>query len=179
MSIRLLALSGSLRAASTNTRLLRALAEYAPFEVDVSLYRGMGSLPIFNPDLEGRHTPQAVIDLAEKVQKADGLVISCPEYAHGIPGGLKNALDWLVSREEIIFKPVLVVHASHRGDNVLAALGEVLKTISADVMAGEMLRVPLLGRNPAEIEAVLEEPAIIAAMERALSAFADYIRSRS
>ena len=107
-------------------------------------------MPIFNPDLEGETTPRAVSEFAAQIADADGLIISCPEYAHGIPGGLKNALDWLVSREEIPFKPVLLVHASHRGDYALAALSEVLKTMSVALMPGDILRIPLLRQDSRE-----------------------------
>jgi chromate reductase len=120
--MRLLAISGSLRRVSTNSALLRAMAGNAPAGVSIDLFEGLGNLPIFNPDREGDLTPQPVLDFARQVGEADGLIIACPEYAHGIPGGLKNALDWLVSRDEIPFKPVMLVRASNRNDISDAAL---------------------------------------------------------
>ena len=145
--MRFLAISGSLRAASSNTALLRALAARAPNDVEIEVCDLIGALPIFNPDLEGERTPAPVIALAQKVHAADGLIIACPEYAHGIPGGLKNALDWLVSRDEIPFKPVMLAHASHRGQFVLEALSEVLQTMSLDVVDAAFLKIPLLGKS--------------------------------
>jgi NAD(P)H-dependent FMN reductase len=67
---------------------------------------------------------------AAAVARADGLVIACPEYVRALPGGFKNAVDWLVSRDEIIVKPIALIHASHRGDDMLEQLRLVLGTVS-------------------------------------------------
>ena len=91
-------MSGSLRAASTNSALLAALRANAPSDCRLTIYDGLGHLPIFNPDDEGERTPPQATSLIDAVTRADGIIVSCPEYAHGVPGGLKNALDWLVSR---------------------------------------------------------------------------------
>src|SRR4051812_26955392 len=93
--IGILAISGSLRARSSNTDVLRALKIVAAPDFSVSLYDGLGELPFFNPDLENEPDglPPTVQDLRAQVSKADALVICSPEYAHGVPGALKNALD--------------------------------------------------------------------------------------
>src|SRR5690349_15911998 len=122
--MRLLGLSGSLRRVSTNTALLRALAENAPAGVTLDISGLIGELPIFNPDREGEFTPPAVEAFGRSIREADGLVFASPEYAHGIPGGIKNALDWMVSRDEIPDKPALIVRASTRSDYALSALQE-------------------------------------------------------
>ena len=103
--LRILAISGSLRAVSSNTHLLRAAAQLAPAGVDVVLYDGLAGLPHFNPDVEENVLPGPVADLRAAVGAADGLLISSPEYAHGVPGALKNALDWIVSSGELVGKP--------------------------------------------------------------------------
>ena len=126
----LLTLSGSTRQASTNTALLRALAVVAPAHIKVENFEGLLDLPIFSADLEGENTPLAVLAFAKKIEQADGIIISCPEYVHAIPGGLKNAIDWLVSRYEIIDKPMALLHASHGGEDLLYALRLVLNTVS-------------------------------------------------
>lgn len=95
----LLALSGGLRAGSYNTAALRTLQQLAPEAVAVVLYERVGALPHFNPDVEMSALPDSVADLRRRVSAVDGLVIACPEYAHGIPGSFKNALDWLVGSE--------------------------------------------------------------------------------
>jgi chromate reductase, NAD(P)H dehydrogenase (quinone) len=98
-----LAISGCLRRASTNTAALEALSRLAPAGVEVTLYRQIGALPHFNPDDDGETPPRAVVSLRELVGSSDGLLIAAPEYAHGVPGALKNALDWLVASLE--FRP--------------------------------------------------------------------------
>lgn len=92
----ILAISGSLRANSTNLALLQALQRYAPDEINIDLYSSLDTLPIFSPDLEEPHRPENVIQLIDLIKSADGLIISSPEYVRAIPGGLKNAIDWLV-----------------------------------------------------------------------------------
>jgi len=90
--LRILAVSGSLRAVSSNTALLRAAIALSPPGVEIRLYGALRELPHFNPDLEANEPP-AVTDLRAQVRWADGLLISSPEYAHGVPGVMKNALD--------------------------------------------------------------------------------------
>src|SRR5215472_17585785 len=101
----LLAISGSLRAASSNTCILQAARLVAPASVQLELYDDLGHLPHFNPDLEEKPPPE-VVALRERVGHVGGLLISCPEYARGIPGTFKNALDWLVGSETFPDKPV-------------------------------------------------------------------------
>ena len=93
--MRLLAISGSLRRASTNTAALEALARLAPEGVKVLLYRDLANLPPFNPDddVEDKPKPGSVETLRALVDGSDALVIAAPEYAHGLPGALKNALE--------------------------------------------------------------------------------------
>ncbi|MEQ1951662.1 NADPH-dependent FMN reductase [Mesorhizobium sp. CN2-181] len=169
----LIGLSGSLRAASTNTALLRALQVETPRGCTLALYDGLGALPIFNPDDEGEHTPLEAVRLNEAVSRADGVVISCPEYAYGIPGGLKNALDWLVSGPAAVGKPVMLVHASHRSQISRDALREVLRTMSFEVFPGPELEVPLLGKKPDEVAEILRDAAC---RQRLRTTLADFVR---
>lgn len=145
MSVHLLAISGSLRAVSTNTALLKAAALFAPANVAIETYDGLGTLPHFNPDLDVDPLPPTVAELRTKIGQADGVLISSPEYARGIPGSLKNALDWLVSSSEFPDKPVALFHASARGVASQAALRLVLDTMSARVIDAACITMPLLG----------------------------------
>src|SRR5438477_4040346 len=111
--MRVLAISGSLRASSINSALLRAAARLAPPEVQMSLLCGAGELPLFNPDLE-LLLPSAVVALHARILAADALLIASPEDAHGVTGTVKNILDWLVSFEPFVYKPVAVLNASPR-----------------------------------------------------------------
>jgi len=109
----ILALSGSLRAASINSALLRAAARLAPPGMTVTVFDGLAHLSLFNPDLDS-DPPAAVAHFRSRVADADALLIASPEYAHGITGVMKNALDWLVSFEPFAHKPVAVLNASPR-----------------------------------------------------------------
>src|SRR5689334_7742067 len=109
--IRIIAISGSLRSQSSNTTILKAATMLAPDGVSISLYEGLGMLPHFNPELEGAEGP-AVLDFRRRIRESDGVLISSPEYAHGVPGSLKNALDWIVGTGELVDKPVALINAS-------------------------------------------------------------------
>ena len=93
--VHILAISGSLRAASLNTALLRAAAKHAPAGIAITRYEGLADVPPYNGDLDGEAVlPAAVRDLREAISRADGLLIAMPEYNYSVPGQLKNALDW-------------------------------------------------------------------------------------
>jgi NAD(P)H-dependent FMN reductase len=141
-----LALCGSLRAASMNRMLLAACArEAAPHRVEI--FGGMAALPLFNPDLEAA-LPAAVRALHAAIERADALLIASPEYAHGVTGVLKNALDWLVSFPPFVDKPVAIFNASPRSVHADAALREILTTMSANLVADACLALPLRSTGP-------------------------------
>ncbi|GGE28771.1 NAD(P)H dehydrogenase (quinone) [Primorskyibacter flagellatus] len=167
--MKVLAISGSARRASTNTALLHGLAACAPDGVRVEVWAGVAGLPVFNPDEEGDRTPVPVREFAAQVAAADAIVVSCPEYVHALPGGFKNAIDWLVSREEIIGKPVALLHASHRGEDVLADLRRVLATVTEHFWTDVFLTVPVLRKTPEEIGAMCRAPEQAAALAEFLT----------
>ncbi|KAA1182898.1 NAD(P)H-dependent oxidoreductase [Rhizobium tropici] len=177
--ISLYALCGSQRQASSSRRLLEALRLACPGGVTMKICDLIGEMPIFNPDNEGERTPPIVLEFAAKIGRADGLVISCPEYAHGIPGGFKNALDWLVSRDEVPFKPLMFAHASHRGDLVLAQLTEVLQTMSLHIVADAFVRLPVAGKSDETQAAMLLEARENGLLSGSLSRFAQTIAATS
>ncbi|HJV22755.1 MAG TPA: NADPH-dependent FMN reductase [Holophagaceae bacterium] len=119
MTLRILALSGSLRSASSNSALLRAGAALAPEGVTFDFYEGLGTLPPFDPGLDLDPTdyraPGPVVDLRDRIAAADAVLICTPEYAFGMPGVLKNALDWIVGMGVIEAKPVAAWAASPMG----------------------------------------------------------------
>jgi chromate reductase len=165
--MRILAISGSLRAASINSALLRATLRLTPAGMDIVLFNGVGSLPLFNPDLETRVPPQ-VNALRHAVAETDALLIASPEYAHGVSGAMKNVLDWLVSFEPFIHKPVAVFNASPRAHHADAALREILKTMSAVIVEAASISIPLLGAGLGE-EGMVDSPAVSGAIRRALT----------
>jgi NAD(P)H-dependent FMN reductase len=135
--VNIFAICGSLRATSSNVAIARAAARVAPPGTDVVIYDGLAALPAFSPDLDVEPLPEPVAALRAQIAAADGLLIASPEYAHGMPGSLKNALDWLVSATEPIDKPVLLVSASPSGAaHAHAQFTEVLRTMSMRVVDG-------------------------------------------
>lgn len=92
--LRILGISGSLRAGSMNTALLRAAEKLAPAGMVIEAYDGLRDIPPLDADLNTDQPPPAVADLRHRIGAADGLLLATPEYNYGIPGVLKNALDW-------------------------------------------------------------------------------------
>lgn len=156
--MKILAISGSPRVASTNTALLNTVSKIAPPDHQITVFSGTADLPVFSPDLENQPLPHSVQSFIDMIQKSEGLIISSPEYVRAIPGGLKNAIDWLVSRDEIIGKPIALMHASHRGDDMLAQLRLVLSTVSDGFTEECFLKFDLMKCSANEISQLLMEP---------------------
>ncbi len=174
--LQLLAISGSLRATSSNTTVLHALRSVAPANVTITLYDRLGELPYFNPDLDGESaTPPAPVgELRTLIGQADGLLISSPEYAHGVPGVLKNALDWLVSSLEFPGKPVALINISPRSTFVQASLSEILTTMSASLIADPAFTIAL-PRPGLDVASMLADPSLAQSLQAALAAFVQAI----
>jgi NAD(P)H-dependent FMN reductase len=174
--MKILAISGSLRAASTNSALLRAAARLAPAGIAVELYGELGALPLFNPDIEALDPP-AVARLRARLVAADAVVIASPEYAHGVTGAIKNALDWMVGNESFVDKPVALFSAAPRAVHAQAALRETLSVMSARLIDAASIAVPLLGSRLDE-DAIVAHPVIAAALQAALRALQDAVVAR-
>lgn len=172
--MQILAISGSLRSASTNTTLLNAAALLAPKNMAFQIYSGLGDLPHFNPDLDVEPAPLVVAKFRSKLCESAGVVISTPEYAHGVPGVLKNALDWLVASGEFYEKPVALFSTSPRGTYAQASLTETLNVMTARIVPEACISVPLLGKNLDE-SGIIAEPEISRPVCSALARFADAI----
>jgi NAD(P)H-dependent FMN reductase len=155
-SLTILAISGSLRASSSNTALLRA-AKLAPENVQVTLYEGLGDLPHFNPDLDGENVAATVTDFRERLREADAVLICSPEYAHGVPGVLKNGLDWIVGSGEFMEKPVGLINASVASFHAHESLKETLTVMMAKVLPAASPRVALRSNRTTVDEMVADE----------------------
>jgi NAD(P)H-dependent FMN reductase len=149
MPKKILALCGSLRRVSMNAAVLRAAVRLAPPGVEVELFDDIGLLPLFNPELEAT-MPAPVLDLHARVAASDALLIASPEYAHGVTGVLKNALDWLVSFEGFVDKRVAIFNASPRSVHADASLREILTTMSAELVTDACLALPFRGTGITE-----------------------------
>ena len=134
---RILLVSGSTRAGSTNTALLRTAQAAAPAGIEPVLYGGMTGLPHFNPDDDVDPLPAAVADLRAQIGDAEAVLFCTPEYAGALPGAFKNLLDWTVGGPQMYGKPVAWVNASAsptRAAHAHASLQTVLGYIHADVV---------------------------------------------
>ena len=143
--VRVIAISGSLRSASSNSALVQAAVRLAPAGVELSIYRELADIPPFNPDLDTEAVPVAVSRFRAVLQASDAVLISSPEYAHGVSGVLKNALDWVVSSGEFIDKPIALINASARATHAHASLSETLTTMSGNVVKDASITIPLAG----------------------------------
>lgn len=130
---KVLAICGSTKKTSLNLSLINALAEITKEQIRTEIFTGTDSLPHFNPELDNDTPPQAVVDFRNQLKEADGILICTPEYAMGVPGTLKNAIDWTVSSAEFYRKPVALVTASTLGHKGHQALMETLKIIGSNI----------------------------------------------
>lgn len=134
--MRVLAISGSLQAGSSNTRLLETARDAAPPGVEVVMFRSVGNMPHFTANHDGS-MDDAVQELRSGLALADAVLIATPEYAHALPGSLKNALDWIVGSGELYEKPVGVLSAApsaDRGGNAREMLERTLRAQGAVVV---------------------------------------------
>ena len=139
---KILAISGSLRASSSNTNILRVLIGLAPEDTQIEIYDGIGDLPHFNPELDREGVLLSVQNWRSHLTEADAVVFCTPEYAHGVPGVLKNALDWIVSSGEFMHKPTAVISASPSmdgGEKANASLVQTLRVMMADIKEESIL----------------------------------------
>lgn len=146
MRVNIVAICGSLRSASVNAALLAAAATLAPSEMSISRFQRIGQFPLFNPEAE-YPTPEPVRDFIDQLNAADGVLIASPEYAHGVTGVMKNALDWVVGCEAFVHKPVAVLNASPRARHADAALRETLSVMSARIVEEASISIPILGSH--------------------------------
>jgi NAD(P)H-dependent FMN reductase/RimJ/RimL family protein N-acetyltransferase len=174
--LRILAIPGSLRARSTNLLLLETAVLLAQADMRFEIFAQLGDIPLFNPDRTD--VPPAVAALRTSIDSADAVIISAPEYAHGLPGTLKNALDWLVSGIELTGKPVALFNASARSVYAQAALREVLVTLGASFLDRACVTISLTAdsRTPQQLAA---DPAIASPIESALDRLASGIAART
>ena len=142
----------------------------------VSLYEGLWALPHFNADDDEDIPPPVVADLRRRVGEADGLLFCSPEYAHGVPGSLKNLLDWLVASLEFPNKPVALISASTRATYARASLLETLTTMTARIVPEASVTIDV-ARGDVDADGAIADVEIRRATREALDALARAIRS--
>jgi NAD(P)H-dependent FMN reductase len=139
----------------------------------IALDDSIGALPHFNPDLDrmdGMGMPVAAARWRERIAAADGVLISSPEYAHGVPGVLKNALDWLVSSTHVPGKPFALLTASPMSVHAPALLRETLTTMNTAFVEDASVTIPVPG-TALDAGAIVGDPVLSAMLRRALNAF--------
>ncbi len=170
MGLKVLGIAGSLRATSSNAAIVRAAARLAPTGMEVVVCEDLAALPHFSPDLDVEPLPEPVRALRAKIAAVDALFISSPEYAHGMPGALKNGLDWLVSALEALDKRVVLLSASPGGAaHAHAQLAEVLRTMNLRLVDGG---AHVFTRARLDPHGEVSDPAMLAAISGALAALA-------
>jgi chromate reductase len=168
--MRVLAICGSLRAASSNGALLDAAARLAPEGVHVERFDGIGALPHFNPDLDVEPPLPAVAAWRDALRNADAIVLSSPEYVHGVPGALKNALDWIVSSGELSGKALALIDTS-RSSFATPQLREILTTMEARIVPDASITLHLW-TNRVDADAILANAWAAGALRTAVAALA-------
>jgi NAD(P)H-dependent FMN reductase len=148
--VRILLVSGSGRAGSTNAAVLRTAAEVAGPELRTVLYPGIGELPLFNPDddREGIPVDQRVAEMRRELAHADALLICTPEYAGALPAAMKNLLEWTIGDAGTYGKPVAWINAAGAAAPTGAAdahdsLRKVLGYAGADIVENACVRIPV------------------------------------
>ncbi|NUM79504.1 NAD(P)H-dependent oxidoreductase [bacterium] len=172
--IHILAISGSLSRFSKNTILLHAASKLAPEGIYIDVFGGLGELPPFNPDVESS-PPQVIIDWRELLKKSDGLMIACPEYAHGVPGVLKNAFDWVVGSGEIMHKPIALINTTPSSKFAVPSLKETLTVMMGVVVPEASLVIPVAG-NKFDEAGMMANQEISGMIMRSVEALAESIR---
>ena len=177
-TLNILAVSGSLRAESKNRALLEAAQLLAPAGARITLDWSLARLPHYNPDLDtldGESMPPEAGRWRERAGEADGLLISSPEYAHGVPGVLKNALDWLVSSTTFPGKPVALLGASPVSVFAPEQLRETLTTMNARFVYEASIAVPVPGAA-ASAASIADDPELAQLLRGALEKLVGAIR---
>lgn len=167
--LQILAISGSLRSRSTTGAVLEAASRLAPDGMAVRIWQGLGDIPPFNPDLDVPPVPLAVEAFRTELRSADAVIICSPEYAHGVSGVMKNALDWVVGSGELMEKPVALINASPYATIAQAALAETLRTMSAAVVEEASVTLPIFSGKP-DAAAMIASPQISNALRMAFAA---------
>jgi chromate reductase len=178
--VRILLVSGSMRAGSSNAAVLRTLRALAPVGVSAELYERLGTLPHFNPDDDYEPLPSEVNEMRAGIAAAGAVVFCTPEYAGALPGSFKNLLDWTVGGGEIYGKPVAWINASGRaaptgGAAAHASLRTVLAYTGAEIVEAACLRVPV-ERRMVGADGLIGDDGVRAELARALMAIVGRLR---
>lgn len=164
--IKILAICGSLRTTASNNKIITYAASLVPANVDFHIYDGLAEIPPFNDSDEA---PESVTKFRNLLASADGVFFCSPEYAFGIPGALKNAIDWTVSSGELTNKPVALVTAATGGDKAHAAWLLIFKALSSIIPENGALLIPFV-RTKLNEKGEVSDPATRESLTKVLNA---------
>jgi NAD(P)H-dependent FMN reductase len=155
---KVIAICGSTKKSSSNLNLIKAIAKLAKDRFTIFVFDGLSRIPHFNPDLDNENLPKEVREFRKRLMEHDGILICTPEYAMGVPGTLKNAIDWTVSSMEFHNKPVASITAASSGHKAHAALIDTLNVIEAKMTPDTQLLISFIKiKVNAEGEIINEE----------------------
>ena len=137
----ILAIIGSASENSSNHKLVNHFEKLTSDIFEVNVYDQLKTLPHFDPILSVDNTPKEILDFRSRVEKADGIIISTPEYIFSIPSGLKNALEWCVSTTVFTGKPLGIITASANGKKGHQELQLIMKTVMAEFTPATLLLI--------------------------------------
>ena len=172
---KILGIAGSLRNNSSTALLMKQATRLMPDDIEFTLYDGLGKLPHFD-DSENR--PEEVNRFCQMLANADGVLIITPEYAFGVPGSLKNALDWTVSSGEFVDKPLALITASTGGEKAFAAFLMIFTALSSDIPEHGKLLISFI-RSKIDADGNFKDEVTYYDFKRAIDSLAERIREKS
>ena len=164
--MKILIIPGSLRKGSSNHIILKAATSFIPNEIEKIWFEGLGDLPHFN---DSEKPATQVIEFQKQIEAADGILICSPEYAFGVPGVLKNALDWTVGSGSFDGKHVALITAATGGDKAHTSLLLTLSALSTVVPEGASLLIPFV-RSKINDRGEVKDPETILQIESVIKA---------
>jgi len=171
--ITILAISGSLRANSSNTAVINVAAEYLRDKVNFLIYNGLATIPPFD---DSKEPAAPVVEFRNMLKEADGIFLCTPEYAFGVPGVLKNAIDWTVSSGEFVYKPTALITAATGGDKAHASLLLTLTALSAQTTEASTLLISFIRAKMHDGE--VKDPATRNAIDTVMDALIENINAK-
>ena len=171
------AISGSTRTSSTNLNYIKAIQELAADLFSVSIFDGLMNIPPFNPDDDNENVPAVIKSFRNQLKEAHGILICTPEYAMGVPGALKNAIDWTVSSMEFSKKPVALITASLSGQKGHAALMETLIVIESIIPAETQLIIPF-AKTKISADNKVTDDAVLLQINKLITAFSSLMNEQ-
>jgi chromate reductase len=167
---KILAISGSLRQGSSNHAILTYLGSIVPADIEYTIYNDLALIPPFDPGLDTDTPPPAIATLRRLLTEADGLIICTPEYAFGVPGSLKNMLDWLVSSSTLVDKHVALITASLGGEHAHASLLLTLSALSSNVVDRAALLIQFI-RSKMDMDGNVKDEETVKKLQDVFAAF--------